>query len=510
MNFQQRFNKINNKLILTVLILVCVIFLIFGVKEVYRIEYLFSNDPGFHMTYAKGVDSLEPFATHYPALYGEIKLQYPTLMRVSTVLINQITGISYIDIYKLFGLFARILTVFTIFIVVRYLVRNRIAALFASSLFLSHQYVFYRGLITYPENLVLPFHILIFYDVIRSIREKRIPITLPIFFAASLLIHHRSSIIPILLIGTLIAYKVFVFAKKHILLLKNKKKISSFFNYKSIVRVGVLLIIFLILSIPVYDIFYKQFNIYLQGNIGPDATWAPKTVGLANYVPSSLTFIGYKGLLGIMLFLLSLLSLPLILLKINAEKFILLVWIGFTFILTRGAQLYIYVPIDRMKIYFIVPLVIASAFIIKFIVQKHSNYKIFITVFLFIVIIFFQISTISQVHGWRAISNEETTLCSWINENIVAENSVIMMQGNIRYHNAGFEPFSSVLRWGDVFRSVFEDDIVDQSKLSKFFPDKSVYLVVTHKRLKEMDISDIEDYQVVYENSLAKIYQLTN
>lgn len=493
-------SKINlnrtNKLVFLALFLICIVFLIFGVKEVYRIDYLYSYDPLHHMNIAKNVDSKEPMALAIETYGGGIiGTNYPTTLRLLTVIINKVTGLSYLNVYKLFGLFCRILTILAIYIAVKYLVKNKVAAVLASVLFLSSRYVFYRAIITFPENLVLPFHVLIFRDVIRAIREKKTPWTLPIFFAASMLIHYRSIIIPVILVGILILYRIYSFVR-------DRKLAVKFFKSKALVRAILLILICIILSLPVLGLTIKQYKVYWKGNIGKEATYAPHTEEDPRYIPPSQGT--YLSNIGIILCICLIFSLFLLFYKTNIEKSILIVWLGSSFILTRGTQFNIYVPSDRMLIYFIIPSVIASAYLLKIFIEKYQRNKMVLACAFSIALIFIFATTAPQVHGWQGISSAEFRVCSWINQNISSKDSVILIQG-VRYINAGLKDYSLVETRSKNIKQVFVNNQILQDKILELYPDKFVYLIITKER--ESKFGEL-DYDIVYNQNGIKIYKI--
>lgn len=492
----QKIKQSGTWLITTVLVFVCILFFVFGVREVYRTNFLFSKDPGYHLTIAKSIDAQTPFNTSISTYAGgQITIKYPSLLRLQTVIIHKLSGIEYVDIYKLFGLFTRLLAAFAIFITIRYLTRSRFVSLIGVILFFSSRYVFFRGLITFPENLALPFHILLFYDVVRSIRERKTPMTLPLYAAASLLVHFSSGIIPVLLISLLIIVRI-------IMTLKERRFAIKHIRRETILRGIVILVIFFIFSFPVINLFIQNYLVYAEGNIGSEASYAPSVVDKANYIPPSVN--AYIGNIGIVLSLFTLISIPLLFRKFSPEKLILFAWLFFTFILSRGSQFHIYVPTDRMRIYLIIPAVIASSYFVFFLFDNIRRFKPILQTLVIIILIFLQIKTMEMTHGWQGITDAEVSVSTWVNDNITQQDDVIIFNG-VRFLNAGFERFSQLETRDDVLEQLFEHYQINDLRIEEQYPDKKVFLVATDS---SMDIFGDITYDVLYDHDGAKVFQL--
>lgn len=480
--------SINSNLPILILVLVTAVFTVFGVKEVYRTSYLYTLDPGFHYTITQALDAQNPLGVTIPTYDGGlINAEYPSSMRTFLVAIHDVTNISYLDLFKLFGIFCRIFTVFIIFYVASYLFKNKIVALIISILFLSSRYVFFRAIITFPENLVIPFHILVFYEVVKSIRDKKIQIALPIFIASSLTIHYPSAIILVILLLPLAYFVVKDFIKKA----QNRKKLF--------IQVLIFLILLLILSSPVLSSFLKRYQKYTVNNIGESAIESIAQQNNDRYNPISWST--FTKNIGTIALLLALISVPLLFYPPQREKTVLLIWLVVTFILTRGSQVSLFVPTGRMIIYFLIPIIFLSGYGLKKLFYLRQLKLVFSFLFLLLIINF--VATINGIHGWVAISDSEIDQSKWLNNNI--DNTTVLLVSNVHLENSGFMHFANLESREDIYSELYKNNLLNTGELKQLYPGKHVWLAI-NKTTSTLLLG--QDYPIVFDENGNIVYDL--
>jgi hypothetical protein len=465
-----------DKWIYVVLCVVLALFLSFGLVEVYSVGGLFSYDPYYHMNLSELTERNQEIVTSIKYYEESGPPQYLTSMQPLTVLIHEFTGLSYITIYRTFGLFCRLFTALALFVAAGYFLGSRRYALIAVILFLSAPYIFYRSLISFPENLVLPFHILIFNSMIHSLREKRTDFALPAYISAALYIHYRSIIIPALLL------LVFVVFRRSI-------------KYAVGLCLGTAA-----LAAPILLSAFNQYATYSHVNIGSGATWKPYTVSNPSYtVP---TFNYYLSQLGVLLVLLALLGIPLLLRRINAEKLLLLLWLALTFILTRGQQVGLYIPTDRMIAYLCVPAALTSALFVKEIMEPEfisSRARLAAACLVSLAMVFFLVVGLPAIHGWVGVAEEKLDATRWLNEN-VSQDAVIVSY-DLDLTTMGVDKYGNIdFLGGDDWEAVFNAPQGVRGKIGEIYPGKEVYIISGTPDFQ------IHDAQVVFYEGKTKIY----
>lgn len=472
------------------LMLVLSIFLVFGLIEVFRVEGLYSYDPYYHMHLAKYVDAQHPFATEIPAYNGEIPIQYPTSLRLLTVLIHTVSGSAYLYIYKVFGLFSIILLALSLYITIQHLIKCELCAIFSVLLFLSAPILILRSFITYPENLVLVIHVLIFYSILKIWQEKRATyfVILSLFLSSALYIHYRSFIIPISIVAIFFCWLI----SKKILNKDGSTNINRNLLYASSS--------FLLLSIPMLGLVIKQYVLYLRVNVGEDALWKPYVVGTAQYaIPE------YQNSLGILLILFMLLGIAILLIRIikkpNIISLLLLFWVTFTFLLTLGPKLEVWIPSIRMLTYFAIPTCIISSFSIKKIIGtiKGGN-SISVLTFASCILLLYTL-TLPTIHGSVCVGQNELDAANWINTN-VSEDSIILVY-NIDLITIGISKYNLIESRQDILDKIFSTPYDKINRvLPNFYTNKSIY-IIAKEPIKTLGFDELTK---VFEKGGIKIF----
>lgn len=448
------------------------VFTFFTFQEVRSVDFPFTLDPPYHMTFAQAMDQNKPFSTSLSTYDGGvITTKYATLLRVFTVAIHEITGLSYVFIFQVFGIFTRLLSAIIIFLVGRKLIKDDFIALIGMTLFLGANYVIFRGIITFPENLVIPFHLLIFYEIIKTFNNKKISYLLPIYLAGAALVHYRSMVVPTILVAFLIAYIVWGGYQKYKL---NK-------NVQTITIRNILLVasIFIILSLPVLIDTFKTFSVYYNGNVGFSATFAESVTGSARYIPPS--FSTYLGNFGYLLVIFTLFGFVVMLLKKKKNKsdWLLLIWLFFTLLLSQGTRLQLYVPTDRMLIYLILPSVVVSLFALKYIYENLKKSNFLLSLFFISSLILLSV-TASNVNGWKAFDNYEIHQVEWLNSNISFVNNDVLLTSGVKYKNLGFNQFDLLETRSEPLTKIFVDGSINNEEIKNIYSGKHVYLAVNY------------------------------
>ena len=464
-----------NRLIYVVLALVLVIFLVFGLVEVYRAEGLFSYDPYYHMNLSQLLEREQEIVTEIDFYEGSNPPQYLTSMQLLTVLIHKYTGLSYMTIYRTFGLFCRIFAALALFITAAYFLGSKRYALVAVILFLSAPYIFLRSLISYPENLVLPFHILIFGSIVKGLREKRADPALPLFISAALYIHYRSLVIPAVL---LILYVVFRKSIKHALAVAATTAV---------------------LSAPILFSAVDQYMKYLNVNVGPGARWKPFATGTSYIVP---TLNYYIAQLGVLLILFTLLGLFFLLRRMDGPKFILLVWLVFAFILTRGKEVGLFIPTDRMLAYLCVPAALVSALFLKEALEAatlSSRARTALVCLVALSLVFFLAVNLPAVQGWVGIGRDQRNAAAWLNENV--EDSAVMVPFRVDLVTIGVNKYGNIAFLNaEEWEGVFDAPQGVGERLRERLPGKDIYVVVGIEGFQ------VHDARLVFKDGKIKVY----
>jgi asparagine N-glycosylation enzyme membrane subunit Stt3 len=457
------------------LVLVLAVFLVIGLTEAYRTDGLFSYDPYYHMNISRMLESEQNITTEIQYYETSWAPQYQTSMRLLTVLIHQYTGLSLLDVYRIFGLFCRVLAALALFVTAAYFLKDKRYALLAVILFLAAPYIFLRSLIAFPENLALPFQILIFGSVVKGLREKKTDPALPLYISAALYVHYRSFIVPALI---LLLYLVF------------RRSIKYTFSLACGTAV---------LSAPILTNAIDQYVAYFHTNVGPSAAWKPYAVGAAYSRPSLDSYIGQ---LGVLLVLFTLLGIPFLLRKMDKVKFILLAWLGLTFFLSLGKTVGVYVPTDRMLVYLSVPAALTSAFFLKeFLEAKPLSPRLRAAAgFLIALAMVFMLTVnLPAVHGWTGIRKDMRDAAVWLDEN-VPDDGVILSTG-MELVTMGVQKTGRIGYILEDWKKVLASPQGVRNRLDEDFPGKDIYIVVATGGIR------IHDAAQVFSQGQVRIYR---
>ncbi len=468
--------RIRNRtsLVYAALLLAVALYMVFGLVEVYRVEGLFSYDPYYHMHLSERLDREGDIVTEIEYYEGSVPPQYISSMRLLTVLLHRYTGLSFLAIYKTLGLFLRLLTALALFVVGSRLLGSKEYGLATVLVFLSSSYIFLRSLITFPENMAVLFHVLIFGCIVDGLRGKGNPLALVLVTSGAVYVHYRSLVVPALMLAI------------YLLLRKNLRH--------AVFTVGGVAI----LSLPILVQAINQYLEYLHTNVGPGASWAPHAMGAAYAVPD-LSY--YEVQLGLPMVVFTLLGLPFLLRGMDKVKFILLAWLLLTFALTRGKALGFYIPTNRMLVYMAVPAALVSGLFLKEISQAVSGAPVLRLSLGTVAAVFLSISLVGNlinVRGWVGVSAESRQAASWLDENATEDSVVLPYQLDLV--TMGMQKLSLMASVKCGWREVFDAPQGVRAKLGELFPGKDIYIITKIEGLK------VHDALVVFEGEELRIY----
>ena len=433
-------------------LIICLIFIIFTFKEVYRIPGLYSYDPYYHIFISKLIISTGEIVSKIPTYDGYINLNYFTFLCPITAILNLISGIPLLDIYKTFGIFSRIIIVLVLYSTMKLFLFPKKVVVFITILFLSVPYVIYRSFITYPENMVIIFILLSFNSVFKSLKNEKLDIFLPLWITASVFYHPKMAVISILFSIYLMIY----FLRKQ--------------KYKDILK---FIIPVVVLTFPVILKCLEVVQGLIIYNVGESAKFIPHTIGDPRYsIPTS----DYYLSLGFILIILFFFGFICLFKDRDMMKFLLLLWLIFAFVLTRGVQFHLYLPIDRMLIHLILPFLLIAGLGLNQLNKKGILEKRNIVLLLTIVIITTFISNLYMEKGWVGISDDARLTGNWL-ENNVDQNSVVISICESRHTN--------VINMGFGRPELFDPNALGKLQeykdiafgLEQLYPDKKVFLI---------------------------------
>lgn len=472
------------RLVYPALVLVLAIFLGFGLAEVYRVDGLFSYDPHYHMHLSELVESNQGIVTEIQYFEATEAPQYLTSMHLIAALIHEYSGVSYLTIYRLLGVFTRLFTALALFVTVSFFLDDERYGLIAVILFLSAPYIFLRSLIGYPENLVLPLHVLIFNSIVHTLKNERADRALPLYISAAIYIHYRSIIVPAVLVG---AFAV---------LLATDRRMKKRFIYLFSLVAGTAA-----LAAPILAKVLEQYRSYLKVNVGSGAAWKPFTVGSPAYNVPTINY--YLEQLGIPLVILSLVGVFALLRRPGRGGAILLLWAGFTFIMTRGKQVGLYIPTDRMLSFLCVPAAVIAAAGVKDILEtyaRESLARMTLAALISLLLLFTLAVNLPGVHGWVGIGGDRIEAAKWLNDNVQEESVIIpykidlVTMGVKRYKNIAF---LSSREWKETFDS--PDGVRAQIKAR--YRGHDVYIVSGDEQFR------LNGAETVYSREKVTIYR---
>lgn len=462
------------------------LFVTLGVFKINQSELFYSYDPfyHYHITLYNELDN--PFASGVSGLDGQkLLFDYPTLFRPLTAIYATVTSVDLITIYKYSGVFLRIITGFLMFVLIKKITQDKLISVLGFFLVLFTPYLFYRSLISFPENMVLIFHLLTYISIISSLKKKEINYGAFVFLGISLLIHYRSAVVPFFAVGIWLFYEAYRYYKR--------KRIHDF--VKKITMGGLIL---LVISSPVIVNIFQQYTRYTYENIGASAELRTIFENTTQYtIPS---FELYETQLGyfivVMFFILLPLSIKYIYRKENFNIYIFFFLLSiFTFLLTRGPQIGLYIPPIRMLSYF--SLSIIPLFLIMFhSIQEIIGNRVKIIFVLCCMLVFTVYAT--DTKGWVGLKSEDIRLGYYLN-NTLDDNSVIVWDK--------FNPIYIGISHYDIIepdwkknQNLLDDSNLDvlKSRLDDLYKNKTV-IIITGKKL--------DDYLLVTKTDQINVYR---
>ncbi len=348
-------NWVKNNLSYIIVLLILLLFFIIPIIKIWDFKYLFAMDPWHHMYFTQFVESVNFYWRELFLSDWSLVSHYPTFMRSYLYEFHLITNIDYIIIFKYFWFITRFFTVLFFILIINIFFKNKRYLLIWLLLLLSWYYFWFRSYITFTENFVILFHIIIlYYSLLFLNKKKSIYFILSTFFVwISLYFHYPSAIIPFII----------YFSTIFIYLFKN-------FNKKSKIFIIYNLIIFLLISF--YSIIWviKEYIWQINNNIWN--TWG--YWDLNRFTPPNLeTYQHYQSDLIILFAIFWVLFILTNLKKIWVKYFPFLTILLLTFILSNWTRFYLNLPTDRMQWFLMIPIWI-TAFIWFLYIIKKNNY----------------------------------------------------------------------------------------------------------------------------------------
>jgi hypothetical protein len=454
-----------------------------GLTEVFRVEGLFSFDPWYHLAVTNEVEARQGMIYGFEYYSGNVKFDYPTSMWILVSSLHQLSGVELITLFKILGLFARTAAALAVYILGVHILSHNGYALIAPGLLLASPYLYFRALITFPENFALVFILLAFYAMLKSLKSHRLTTLLPLVLAAHLYIHYRSALVSFSLLAIVLVYGL------------SKKS----FVPNQVISFSIKLVIF---ALPVVGLAAYQYYLYPITNIGEQALWAPFAADWRYAPPSWDTYVYRIGILAVIL---AVVGSATVIRQPSIPGLLLLFWLALMGILTRGAEFQILVPTDRVFAYLILPVTILGALGAKFLVSlvkpRSVKFRAFLAIILAASIVASMVVVLPDIRGWEGISQQELDAVEWLNENI-ADSTVVAVAGSILlpYYLVVEKRSVDVTRF-DYWERVLAGD-PDQiwALLNRTYPNSLVYLVVRGDQ-------QLPDSQLTFANERLRIYE---
>ncbi len=432
-----------------------------SLTEVLRVEGLFSFDPWYHLAVSEEVIIQQGMVYGFEYYSGYVPVDYPTSMWILISSLHQLSGVDLLVLFKILGLFARTVTALVLYVVAAHVLSHRGSAVIAPALFLASPYVFLRGLLTFPENFALIFIMLAFYALLRSLELRKPTTFLALVLAAHLYVHYRSAFISFSLLIVVLGYAL----SKKIFVLK---------------QVSLFLAQLLLFALPIIGFAAHQYYLYSIGIIGEGAYWAPFATG-PRYQPPPLEV--YISRIGVLAIALAAVGSATVLWRPRAVGFLCLFWAGLAIIATRGAELQIYVPTDRMFAYLVPPLAVLGAIGVRFLISRVEKPSLRFTTLAGVIISGAVVSSmlvvLPDVHGWSAFSEPELEAVEWLNDNVI-DGEVVAIAGAtlLPYYLSERKQSIDIARLDYWEQQVNERPDLLWSLLNTTYPNSVVYLVV--------------------------------
>ena len=471
------------------LLILLAIYWTFALQEIFRIPGLFSFDPWKHLGATLAVLDRGGMIYFFEFYSGPVFLLYPSSLWLLAASIHQVGGVDLLFLYHVLGLVARTATALVLYVLAVAIVRHRGAALVAPAFLLISPYIYFRTLITFPEDFALLFILLGVYGMVQSWEAKRPTVLLALAIAAHVYVHLRSIFVSFALLAVFLAGGL----------------ISRRFTPRHVFWFAVTV---LLLIAPIVLLVIQEPTRLLTSHFGPDALWAgfveEGVTQSSRFEPPGLSV--YVNSVGIGLIAVSVLGAMAAAVSRKAMGVLVLFWAGLGVVLTRGQQLYIWVPVDRMFPYLILPMSLLGAIGVAHLLESASRRSVdlrpAVAAVLSSVVIFGMVTELPNIKGWAAYPSESIDAVIWLNEN-VEEGSVIAL--------AGFRTLSPYLldtQKVDFARiSYWETVVIERpsevsSLVSETYPGMLVYLVT--KRSLDLDTEMVANF-----NSQVIVYSLS-
>jgi len=369
-------------------------------------EYLYSYDPWIHHFFAKYAETQEFFSRTVEVHNGIVETPYRTFLRSDVYIFSLITGLEIFQVVRFATVFLRFLFVLMVYMVANVLSDDKKIALMTSVLIFSSYYFVWRSYISFPENLVIIFFLLEIWAFEKYRKSDKVVFLyfVGLSLVGTIFIHPKSIYIAGAIIAAYLAY--FIIAK-------DIKTIKS------------ILILVLVSSLISFPILMETISIFIDTfvyNIGFASSQGLVSKGNPQYIPP--TFLSYQRYLGEAIIIITILGLVYLIRRDIRRNLPLLLIFSFTFLLSLGTHLQIYVPTDRMQAYLFLPLIAIAALSLKHLfAEMLGSYAIMISIASLVVLSVFNVS---EVRPWFAHWHGEIGITKAINELLDADNQALI------------------------------------------------------------------------------------
>lgn len=425
-------NWFNNNKSNIIIVLILLLFFSIPLIKVWDFQYLFTSDPWYHMYFTK---YLEPISFYWKDLFLSdwvLSSHYPTLMRSYLYEFHIITNVDYLIIFKYFGFLTRFLLILFFILLVKLFLKNNKYLYIWIIFLLSWYYFWYRSYITFTENFIILFHLIILYYSILFLKSNKWKyLLLSTFFTSiSLYFHYPSAIIPFCIYFSTIV--IFLF---------------NSFNKKNIYLVIKNLILFFILSSNSLLWVIKEYIWQVKYNVWETSWyWA-----LNRFIPPNLdTYQNYQSEI---IILFAFFWFTVLLKKIKKYFYVFFpffVLLLITFILSNWTRFYLNLPTDRMQSFFMIPVWVISVIWFIYIIKKFNYIQ---KILLFFLIFVLSLNNVINSNWWFKIWRWEIPTWEYLIENYnnkinyYFDNSVSFQEMQFPYHDSIIIKMENLKKW---------------------------------------------------------------
>lgn len=386
--------------------LLAIFFLVLIASQLVGRDVLFSLDPWSHNFFARFSEPARLLSNRVAVHNGEMTISYLTSLRTGIYLDSLASGLGTFSITRFAILFLRVLYILMAYALFYTFTRqSKIAFLSVLLLFTSHYFV-WRSFITFPENLAILFHLSSIWSLenYRQNRSTSYLVSLGVSLVGVLYAHPPSFYFSLLILA---AYAI-AFGEA-----KDWKAIRALAGTGLIVALA---------SLPIWGATLTLLKAVISNNVGQGSSFGSTVIEDVRYQPPTLySYIGSAGGATIVFAILGFVSA----LKSDYKKHLpaILLFV-FSFGLSLGPLLHVYVPTDRMQAYFFVPVIIMAALFIESYFQHYSGrLEAFILSTLLLVLAVAAIRNsppwFAYWHGEIEISNELNRVLAHDDRNLV-------------------------------------------------------------------------------------------